>query len=211
MSTLPGGIELDQHVGAFIDRPDVVLRVHAHRMREREAVVVAADLAHEHALRRVLEEPRLVGAVIDVDRALRARRDPHVLAGVDARRVLEEVGHGFVRDHRDAGRRGPRLGRERTRRWPGRDRKHAGDEGPQSAASHGCVGGIIALALARRAPSYGIDRTPGNIPADAVIWSRRDESPPPLDAGLVRAHACADDADAERGAGVARGQRRARP
>ena len=93
------GAELDEHVGAFVDRPDVVLRVDAHRVREREAVVVAADLAHERALRRVLEQPRLVGAVVDVDVALRVGGDAHVLAGVDAGRVLEEVGHRFVRDH----------------------------------------------------------------------------------------------------------------
>ena len=104
------GAELDEHVGAFVDRPDVVLRVDAHRVREGEAVVVAADLADEGALRRVLEQPRLVGAVVDVDVALRVGGDAHVLAGVDARRVLEEVGHRFVRDHRHVGRRGPRLG-----------------------------------------------------------------------------------------------------
>ena len=55
---------------------------------------------------RVLEEPRLVGAVVDVDVALRVGRDPHVLAGVDAGRVLEEVGHRFVRNDRHVGRRG---------------------------------------------------------------------------------------------------------
>ena len=100
------GRELHQHVRAFVHRPDVVLRVHPHRVREGEAVVVPADLADEGALRRVLEESRLVGAVEDVDVALRVGGDAHVLAGVDAGRVLEEPGHGLVRNHRDIGGRG---------------------------------------------------------------------------------------------------------
>ena len=51
----------------------------------------------------------------------------------------------------------------------------------------------------------------GNVPADEVSWPQRDEGTSPLDAGLVRAYARADDADAERRAGVARRQRRAGP
>ena len=107
------GVELDEHVGAFVDRPDVVLGVDAHRVGEREAVVVAADLADEGALRRVLEEPRLVGAVVDVDVALGVGGDAHVLADVDPRRVLEEVGHRLVRNHRHVGGGGARLRGER--------------------------------------------------------------------------------------------------
>ena len=117
------GAELDEHVGAFVDRPDVVLRVHADRVRERKAVVVAADLADEGALRRVLEEPRLVGAMVDVDVALRIRRDAHVLAGVDAGRVLEEIRHRFVRNHRHVGGRGLALRGHRPRQMRAHQRQ----------------------------------------------------------------------------------------
>jgi hypothetical protein len=81
-------------------------------MSEREAVVVPADLADEDSLRRILEQPRLVRAVVDVDVALRVGRDAHVLAGVDAGRVLEEIRHGLVRNHRHVGGRGPVLRRD---------------------------------------------------------------------------------------------------
>ena len=39
------GIELDDHVGAFVDGPDVVLRIDADRVGERETVQPFADLA----------------------------------------------------------------------------------------------------------------------------------------------------------------------
>ena len=150
------GTELDEHVGAFVDRPDVVLRVDAHRVREGEAVVVAADLAHEVALRRVLEQPRLVGAVVDVDVALRVGRDAHVLAGVDAGRVLEEIWHRFVRDHRNVGRRGPGLGRKRLQAEGNAASENKSGEGPQDAPKHGCL---------RKAEGFGSrhDRA-GNVP-----------------------------------------------
>ena len=41
----PFGVELDDHVGAFVHGPDVVLRIDAHGVREREAVQSFADLA----------------------------------------------------------------------------------------------------------------------------------------------------------------------
>ena len=106
------GAELDQHVGALVHRPDVVLGVDAHGMRKGKAVVAAANLADEHAERAVFEQPRLVGAVIDEDVALRVGGNAHVLAGVNPRRVLEEVRDRFVRNRRDVGGGGPGLGRD---------------------------------------------------------------------------------------------------
>ena len=106
------GAELDEHVGALIDRPDVVLGIDANRMRERKAVIAATDLADEAALRRILEQPRLVGAMVDVDVALRAGGDAHVLAGVDPRRVLKEIWNRFVRNRRHVGGGGLGLGRD---------------------------------------------------------------------------------------------------
>jgi hypothetical protein len=105
ISTRPSGLNLTIMSVPSSTGPDVVLRIDAHRVREGEAVVVAADLADKYALRTVFEEPRLVGAMVDVDIPLRVGGNPHVLAGVDARRVLEEVHDRLVRDGRNVGRR----------------------------------------------------------------------------------------------------------
>ena len=58
MSTLPGGTELHDHVRAFVGRPDVVVAVDAHGVREREAVQVLADLADERSVGSELEQLR---------------------------------------------------------------------------------------------------------------------------------------------------------
>ncbi len=129
------GAELDEHVGALVDGPDVVLGVDANRVREREPVVVAADLADELAGRRVLEQARLVRAVVDVDVALRVGGDAHVLAGVDARRVLEEIRDRLVGDHGHVGRGGAALSRQRRKRQR-RGGKREGAEGPGNAWFH---------------------------------------------------------------------------
>jgi hypothetical protein len=106
----------------FIDGPDVVLRVDADRMRERKAVVVASDLAGEIALGVVLEDACLVGAVINVDIALRIGGNSHVLAGVDAGGVLEEVRNRLVRNRGNVLNGRPALRRERSQN------RHHGDE-----------------------------------------------------------------------------------
>src|SRR5262245_26289544 len=51
-----GGTELDDHVRAFVDRPDVAACVDAHRVRESESIEVLADLANERAVRSELEQ-----------------------------------------------------------------------------------------------------------------------------------------------------------
>ncbi len=119
--------ELDDHVRAFVHRPDVVLRVHAHGVRHLEAVEALADLADEGALLIELEQPRVAAAREDEDVALRVARHADALAEVEVRRQLQEVRH---RLERDVGRRGVgggarrhRLGRRRRGEHNGRSRQ----------------------------------------------------------------------------------------
>ena len=53
-----GRVELDDHVRALVDGPDVVVAIDAHRVRERPGVEALADLAHELAVRAELEQLR---------------------------------------------------------------------------------------------------------------------------------------------------------
>jgi len=57
-------------VGAFIDGPDVVVLVHAHGMRECEAVAADAELLDERAGLVEFEQARLAAAREDEDVAL---------------------------------------------------------------------------------------------------------------------------------------------
>src|SRR5206468_11026457 len=75
-----GGIHLDDHVRALVGRPDVVLLVDAHRVREGPGVEVLADLADEAAVTIEFQDLRggraerigdSAAARIDVDVALR--------------------------------------------------------------------------------------------------------------------------------------------
>ena len=63
------GIELHDHVRAFVGRPDVAVLVDANRVREREAVEILADLAKERAVGPELEQLR---RRLAVQRAARA-------------------------------------------------------------------------------------------------------------------------------------------
>ena len=56
-------VELDDHVRALVDGPDVVVLVDADVVRERPRVQVLADLADELAVRPELEQLRRGGAV----------------------------------------------------------------------------------------------------------------------------------------------------
>ena len=58
-----GLVQLDDHVRALVDGPDVVVFVDAHRVRERPSVQVAADLSQEVAVRCELEQLRRCRAV----------------------------------------------------------------------------------------------------------------------------------------------------
>src|SRR6187399_1493847 len=89
----PFGVELHDHVRAFVHGPDVVLRVHADGVRHLEAVETLADLADEGALLIELEQPRVAAAREDEDVALRIARHADPLAEVEVGRQLEEVGH----------------------------------------------------------------------------------------------------------------------
>src|SRR5262249_51510085 len=53
-----GRVDFDDHVRAFVDRPDVVVLVDAHRMGESPAVKTLADFAHENPFLIELEQLR---------------------------------------------------------------------------------------------------------------------------------------------------------
>ena len=75
-------IELDDHVGAFVRRPDVVLLIDAHGMRERPGVEVFADFANELAVLIELEKLSRGSRVRRAGRAT-ARKDKHMPLGID--------------------------------------------------------------------------------------------------------------------------------
>src|SRR6185369_4673054 len=52
------GVELDHLIRARVDNPDVVLRIHAHLLREVHGVDTLAYLLHELARRVELKQPR---------------------------------------------------------------------------------------------------------------------------------------------------------
>ena len=65
------GIEPGDGVGAFVNDPDVVLRVDAHAVRELEVVRAFADLTDVDAVLIELEQPRVGAARVDEDMPLR--------------------------------------------------------------------------------------------------------------------------------------------
>ena len=88
--------ELGDHVGAFVDGPDVVVLVDAHRVGEFEAVIALADFLDEVAVLVELPQPRVGAAVIDEDVALGIGRDGDRFAEILAGRELQEVRHRRV-------------------------------------------------------------------------------------------------------------------
>ena len=105
-----GRVELDDHVRAFVGRPDVVVRVDPHRVGERKAVQVLADLAKERALGTELEELRGARAVhrgafatphVDENVAPGVHRHPRDFAEVHPGWKLEQVSVGVEADFRN--------------------------------------------------------------------------------------------------------------
>ena len=79
------GAELRDGVRALVDRPDVVLRVDADRVRELKAVIALADFLDEVAVLVELPQPRGGAAVIDEDMALGIGRDADGFAEMSRR------------------------------------------------------------------------------------------------------------------------------
>src|SRR5262249_36789092 len=94
--------ELGDHVGAFVDGPDVVVLVDADRVGEFEAVVALPDLSEEGAVLVELEQARRIAPMEDEDVTLRVRGDGHRLAKRFPGRQLEEVRDRRERDVRYA-------------------------------------------------------------------------------------------------------------
>ena len=117
------GVELDDHVGSFVDRPDVVFGIDPHRMRHRETVQAPSDLPHEGSRGVELEEPRgLAAPGVDEDVILRVPSDADTLSHVEVGRQLQEV---QLRPERDLGRRRVGFGRRRRNVPLGFDGKRA--------------------------------------------------------------------------------------
>ena len=92
------GIELDDHVRSLIDGPDVVLRVHTHRVRELEAVVPLADFANILAILIELEQTCVGAPCVNKNMSLGIGRNTDRFAHIQSRRKLQEVWYGLVRN-----------------------------------------------------------------------------------------------------------------
>ncbi len=113
------GIELDDHVGAFVGDPNVVFFIDAHGMGEGPSVEVVANLAKELSVRGKFEKLSRGGSVggtagvaarEDEDVALGVDGDADGFAEVEVGGQLEEVGNGVVTDRGYGG----LLGEERS-------------------------------------------------------------------------------------------------
>jgi hypothetical protein len=103
------GIELDHHVGALVDGPDVVVLVDLHDMPVRPGIQIPADLADIAAVGREFQDlrggggegrPGHVAARIDEDMALGIHRHAGDLAEMQVVGKLEKVRHRVERDLR---------------------------------------------------------------------------------------------------------------
>ena len=77
----PGRVELDDHVGAFVGHPHVVVLVHADGVRKGRGVVVLAPLLHELQVLIELEQLRR-GRAAGRTRVAATRKDEEVALGV---------------------------------------------------------------------------------------------------------------------------------
>ncbi len=94
----PGGVELDDHIGPFVDNPDVVFPIDADLMGELDSVESDAPLLDEVAVRIELEQAGISAAVVHEDVPFRIGRDADALAEIQIGRKLEEIRHGGVRN-----------------------------------------------------------------------------------------------------------------
>jgi hypothetical protein len=88
------GAELGDHVRAFVDGPDIVVFIDAHRMGEFKAEKSATDFLDEFAGLVEFEKPVVVASVEDEDVALGISGHRDRLAQVLARREFQEIRHG---------------------------------------------------------------------------------------------------------------------
>src|SRR2546422_4816398 len=101
------GIELDNHVGAFVGDPDVVVLIDFDGVGEGPGVEVVADFAEEFSVGSKFEELRGSGGVggaggvaarEDEDVAFRIDGDTGGFAEINIGRKLQEVGGGMEKD-----------------------------------------------------------------------------------------------------------------
>src|ERR1039458_3074 len=108
----PSRVELDNHVGAFVDGPDVVVLVYAHGVGFRPGIEALANFAQELAFGTELEQLRRSGAIGRTAGAVGAREHENVALGINGHawnlaeihpeRKLEEVRNGIEGNFRHA-------------------------------------------------------------------------------------------------------------
>ena len=92
------GVELDDLVRSFVDRPDVVVLVDPNFVGELEAVEPGTDLALEVAILIELEQPSVLAPMIHEDVTRRVRRNTDALAEIQTLGELEEALDGLDRN-----------------------------------------------------------------------------------------------------------------
>jgi hypothetical protein len=102
-------IEPDDHVRAFVDRPDIVLSVDAHRMRKRPGIKILADFTDEAAVGSELQQLRGAGGISGAT-GIAAGKHEYVFFGIDRdagrfaeihiRRQLQRIGNRIKRNLR---------------------------------------------------------------------------------------------------------------
>src|ERR1035441_2418594 len=107
----PRLVELDNHVGAFVDGPDVVVFVDAHGVGFGPGVEALANFAQELAFGTELEQLCRRGAIGRTAGAVGAREHENVALGINGHtwnlaeihpeRELEEVRNGIEGNFRD--------------------------------------------------------------------------------------------------------------
>src|SRR5260370_39529150 len=107
-------MELDDHVGAFVGDPDVVVTVDSNGVSERPSVEIVADLAEEFSVRAKFEElggGGSVGGATGV--AARGDEDGALGGGGDAHSFAEIKGGGGAEENQDGNGKGGGGGWER--------------------------------------------------------------------------------------------------
>src|ERR1051326_2183108 len=90
------GIEFDDHIGAFVNGPDIVLRVDSYGVSEYKAVETLADFPDEGAILIDLKQARPLAPRVDKDVSLGVGRNADALTKKQVRGKLEEVRDRFV-------------------------------------------------------------------------------------------------------------------
>ncbi len=90
------GIELDHHVRALVDAPDVIVLVDANHVREGEPIEILADFANEFPVPVEFQKLRVAAAMVHKNVPLGIQRNSGGLTQIKIRRKLQRI-HSIVR------------------------------------------------------------------------------------------------------------------